>query len=129
MEHASDLQSIPNPHCINKAQSQQTYSFYTSLILMKRSDWSLPNFPLEKTPTQLELLLQARTSYAEERTETNGEVGAGSIQREIISVKLDVNYIYQPSRRVSESGANGDVSVALYMGSGKAILLRNSNTD
>jgi hypothetical protein len=113
MEHACDLQPIPNPHCINKAQSQQTYSFYTSFILMKRSDWSLPNFPLEKTPTQLELLLEARTSYAEGRTKTNGEVGTASIHREIISIKLDVNYLYKPWSRVSECGAKSDVSVAL----------------
>jgi hypothetical protein len=55
---------------------------------------SLPNFPLEKTPTQLELLLQARTSYDGGKTETNGEVGTASIQRDMISIKLSVYYIY-----------------------------------
>jgi hypothetical protein len=74
---------------------------------------SLANCPLEKTPPQLELLLQARTSYAEGRTETNGEVGTASIHRDIISIKLNVNYIYKPSRCASESDVNSDVSVAL----------------
>jgi hypothetical protein len=57
---------------------------------------SLPNFPLEKTPTQLELLLQARTSYDEGKTETNGEVGTASIQRDMISIKLTVNIYANP---------------------------------
>jgi hypothetical protein len=112
-ELASDLQPIPYPHCVNKTASQERHSFCTSLILMKRSHYESTEFSARENANPIRIIARSANLLCWGEAETNGEAGTVSIQRDVIAVKLSVNYMHVPSGWALESHVHGHESVAL----------------